>query len=206
MKAVQYSTFGPPEVLKVVTDAPKPKLGQGEVLVKVAASGVNPVDYKLREGKLMRFLVKLPKIPGGELAGVVEEGSTKFAKGDKVFANVDALRQDGSTSEYVRVAESNLVKVPPSITLEEASGIPLAGVTAWQALDSAKVKEGSRVLIQAGAGGVGTLAIQLAKARKAIVATTTSTRNVEFVKSLGADEVVDYTKENFVDVYKDNPF
>lgn len=194
MRAAIYRSFGPAaSVLKIET-VPLPVCEAGQVLVKVASSGVNPLDYKLRQGIKPAFLTKFPRVPGGDFAGIVAQAdaNSKFKAGDKVFAMCDAMNS-GSAAEYVVAPDSNLVKIPPNVSFDEAAGIPIAGMTAWQALEKSMPLKGKQVLIHAGAGGVGSFAIQIAKAQGAIVTTTCSARNVDFVtKTLGADHAVDY--------------
>lgn len=209
---IQYSRHGDSSVLEHIADAPVPQLKKGQVLVANKAAAVNPVDYKLRQGfgALLDKLAgpKLPAIPGGDVAGVVEsapEGSA-FKPGDRVFALLSLDTNFGGYASKVPVPERALALIPEGLSFEQAACLPLAGLTAWQALEVAAVKAGDRVLVHAGAGGVGSLAVQLAKARGAWVAATCSGRNVEFVQELGADEVVDYTSEAFDQRFKDQPF
>lgn len=196
MKALVLTRYGGPEAAEL-RDVARPSPGPGEVLVKVAASALNPVDFKIREGKLKPVLrIDLPAIMGNELAGtVVETGSgvTRFAVGDRVFARTakDAM---GAFAEYAVVAESLLAAIPDSLDFARAAAIPLAGLTALQALrDEAALGPGSRVFIPGGAGGVGTFAIQIAKWLGAEVVTTASPRGRDLVERLGADTVIDYT-------------
>lgn len=200
MKAVRIHSYGGPEVL-AFEDAPRPIPGSGEVLVRVLAAGVNPVDWKIREGLLKDSLqYKFPFIPGWDLSGVVEEAGpavTRFKPSDEVFSRPD-IGRDGAYAEFTVVDASLLAKKPRSIDHIHAAGIPLAAMTGWQALiDTARLKRGQRVLIHAGAGGVGSFAVQFAKWKDAHVIATCSTANVDFVKELGADEVVDYRQTDF---------
>ncbi|EIE23993.1 alcohol dehydrogenase [Coccomyxa subellipsoidea C-169] len=210
MEAIVFDTFGPPSVLKLV-QYPKPRPRKGEVLVKIHAAGVNPVDYKIRKGEMMKFIISKPKIPGGDLSGVVENApaESKWNPGQKVFALTKGFQpwnKDGTYAGYYAVKEEDLAAPPATMSFDEAGAMPLAALTAFQSLEAAGVKEGQRVLIHAGAGGVGTFAIQLAKARGAHVITTAGPRNLEFVtKELGADEVIEYTTQRFEDVLKSNP-
>lgn len=196
MKALVLTRYGGPGAAEL-RDVARPSPGPGEVLVKVAASALNPVDFKIREGKLKPVLrIDLPAVMGNELAGtVVETGSgvTRFAVGDRVFARTakDAM---GAFAEYAVVAESLLAAIPDSLDFAGAAAIPLAGLTALQALrDEAALGPGSRVFIPGGAGGVGTFAIQIAKWLGAEVVTTASPRGRVLVERLGADTVIDYT-------------
>lgn len=206
MKAVAMHAYGGPEVLKY-EDAARPDPATGEVLVRVHAAAVNPVDWKVRAGHLRGFLnYSLPLIPGWDLSGVVEAtgaGVTDWKQGDAVYARPD-LRRNGAYAEYIAVKASELGYKPRSIDHVQASAIPLACLTAWQALfDAGGLKAGQRVLIHAAAGGVGTFAVQLAKWKGAHVVGTASERNHAFLRELGADEVIDYTKTNFEEVVRD---
>ncbi len=179
---------------------PAPVPGQGQVLVEVHAAGVNPLDFKTRNGKL-RVLRRyaLPVVMGNELAGRVLEvgpGVTRFSPGEEVFARV-AHADLGAFAELAVVHESHVARKPSNMTMTEAAAVPLAALTAWQCLDMLDVVPGTRLLVHAGVGGVGSFAVQLAKARGARVITTCSGRNVELAQSLGADEVIDYTQERF---------
>ena len=206
MKAVAMHAYGGPEVLKY-EDAARPDPATGEVLVRVHAAAVNPVDWKVRAGHLRGFLnYSLPLIPGWDLSGVVDAtgaGVTDWKQGDAVYARPD-LRRNGAYAEYIAVRASELGHKPRSIDHVQASAIPLACLTAWQALfDAGGLKAGQRVLIHAAAGGVGTFAVQLAKWKGAHVVGTASGRNHAFLRELGADEVIDYTKTNFEEVVRD---
>lgn len=206
MKAVEMYVYGGPEVLKY-EDTARPDPATGEVLVRVHAAAVNPVDWKVRAGHLRGFLnYSLPLIPGWDLSGVVEAtgaGVTDWKQGDAVYARPD-LRRNGAYAEYIAVRASELGHKPRSIDHVQASAIPLACLTAWQALfDAGGLKAGQRVLIHAAAGGVGTFAVQLAKWKGAHVVGTASERNHAFLRELGADEVIDYTKTNFEEVVRD---
>jgi len=206
MKAVAMHAYGGPEVLKY-EDAARPDPATGEVLVRVHAAAVNPVDWKVRAGHLRGFLnYSLPLIPGWDLSGVVDAtgaGVTDWKQVDAVYARPD-LRRNGAYAEYIAVRASELGHKPRSIDHVQASAIPLACLTAWQALfDAGGLKAGQRVLIHAAAGGVGTFAVQLAKWKGAHVVGTASERNHAFLRELGADEVIDYTKTNFEEVVRD---
>lgn len=198
MKAVVAVKYGGPDALAVVERA-APVPGPRDVLIAVRAASLNPLDAKIRAGKVKLVLpLKPPVLLGSDVAGVViAKGAevTRFAVGDEVYARLEKMRM-GGLAEQVAADESVVAKKPASLTFEEAASLPLVALTSLQALrDVAKLHEGQRVLIQAGAGGVGTIAIQIAKILGVRVATTTSTKNVELVKSLGADEVIDYTKQ-----------
>ena len=204
MKAIVYRTLGGPEVLKY-EDAPRPSPREGELLVRVRAAGVNPVDAKVRSGDVGSG-GQLPAIPGYDLAGVVEEsgpGATRFKKGDEVFADLH-LRRAGAYAQFALVKEDEVAAKPRQASFEEAAAVPLAALTAWQALvETAKLEPGQTVLIHGGSGGVGSFAIQIAKARGAKVIATASTRNQQTLKDLGADQAIDYTTTKFEDVAKE---
>ncbi|MEZ2391413.1 NADP-dependent oxidoreductase [bacterium RCC_150] len=199
MLAYVLTGYGGPEMMEL-QDVPKPVPGPGEILVKVFAAGLNPVDYKQREGSI-RVITRpsLPIIAGNELSGIVEAvgpGVRRFATGDRVFARVNKERL-GAFAEHAVVEEEFVALMPRTLSYAEAASIPLAGLTALQALrDELHVQPGTRLFISGGAGGVGTLAIQLAKYFGAEVTTTASPRGETLVRRLGADAVVDYTKDN----------
>lgn len=206
MKAFVADRYEKKSALRLA-DMPVPALRDDEVLIEVHAAGVNQLDFKLRDGEFKLILpYRLPLILGHDVAGVVVKAgpqARKFKLGDEVYARLDDFRI-GSFAEFVPVRESSLALKPRGLTMEEAASIPLVGLTAWQALiERAKLKSGQKVFIQAGSGGVGTFAIQLAKHLGASVATTTSTANVALVKSLGADVVVDYKTQDFGEVLRD---
>ena len=206
MKAFILDRYGKKSALRLA-DMPTPELRDDEVLVQVHAAGVNLVDSKIRDGefKLIRPYT-LPLILGHDVAGeVVKVGQhvRLFKPGDMVYARPDDFRI-GTFAEFVPVKDASLALKPKDLTMEEAASIPLVALTVWQALvERANLKKGQKVFIQAGSGGVGTFAIQLAKHLGATVATTTSTANVAFVKSLGADVVIDYKTQDFEDVLRD---
>ena len=206
MKAVVVHEYGGPEVLKY-EDAPRPEPKENEILVRVIAAAVNPVDGSIRSGKYAKFFgSKPPFTPGYDVAGVVEKTGAKIDKykpGDAVYAYLD-LDRGGGYAEYTIVTNEEASAKPKSITFAEAAAVPLAALTAWQALiDEAKLDKGQTVLIHGGSGGVGSFAIQIAKARGAKVIATASTQNQDLLKQLGADVAVDYTKQKFEDVAKD---
>lgn len=200
MKAVRIHTYGGRDVLRY-EDAPIPTLKPDDVLVKVRAAAVNPVDWKVREGYLKEVLpVAMPLILGWDVAGEIValgEKVTGWQVGDAVYSRPD-IGRDGSYAEYIAINAAEIAAKPRSLNWRQAAAVPLAALTAWQSLyDFANITAGERVLIHAGAGGVGSFAIQLAKLRGAHVITTASSRNVEFVRALGADEVIDYTQQDF---------
>jgi NADPH:quinone reductase-like Zn-dependent oxidoreductase len=201
MKAVRIPEFGGPEVLRLES-VPIPAPGTGELLVKVAAAGVNPVDYKIRNGKYPAVKQdKLPFVLGRDVAGTVVAcgpSTQHFAKGDTVFAMPGMGR--GGYAEYAVVKVSEAAPKPESLDVIQAGAVPLAALTAWQGLfKHGNLKAGQRVLIHGGSGGVGHFAIQFAKAKGAHVITTVSAPNRDFVRRLGADEVIDYQAQRFED-------
>jgi NADPH:quinone reductase-like Zn-dependent oxidoreductase len=204
MKAVVVNEYGGPEVLKY-EDAPRPEPKENEALVRVIAAGVNPVDALIRSGKYAKFFgTTLPLVPGYDIAGIVEKTGAKVTKlkpGDSIYAYV---LWGGGYAEYAVATEGEATAKPKSLNYIEAAAVPLAALTAWQALiDTAKLSAGQTVLIHGGSGGVGSMAIQIAKARGAKVIATASTANQELLKQLGADVTVDYTKTKFEDIAKD---
>jgi NADPH:quinone reductase-like Zn-dependent oxidoreductase len=205
MKAFVLERYGKKRALQLA-EMPMPELRDDEVLVEAHAAGVNLVDSKIRDGEFKLILpYRMPLILGHDVAGKVVKlgrGVRQFKLGDEVYASDDF--RIGTFAELVPVREASLALKPRSLTMEEAASIPLVGLTAWQALIAkANLKKGQKVFIQAGSGGVGTFAIQLAKHMGATVATTTSTANVGLVKSLGADVVIDYKTQDFEDVLRD---
>jgi NADPH:quinone reductase-like Zn-dependent oxidoreductase len=206
MKAVRIHSYGGPEVL-VYEDVPRPKTGSGEVLVRVRAAAINPVDWKIREGLAKeRLHHKLPLILGWDVSGVVEElgrGVKRLKVGDEVYSRPDSAR-GGAYAEFIAIQEPLVALKPKSIDFVHAAGIPLAGMTAWQGLfDAGGLTPRQRVLIHAATGGVGHLAVQLAKWKGAYVIGTASARNHDFLRDLGADEVVDYQAVRFEEAVHD---
>jgi alcohol dehydrogenase len=206
MKAFILDRYGSADHVRA-GDVPDPELREDDVLIQVHAAGVNLLDSKIRNGEFKRILpYRLPLILGHDIAGiVVRVGSQvrRFKPGDEVYARA-ADGRIGAFAEFIATKEDDVAIKPKALTMEEAASIPLVGLTAWQALiERANLTRGQKVLIHAGSGGVGTFAIQLAKHVGATVATTTSTANVALVKSLGADIVIDYKKEDFAHVLQD---
>lgn len=206
MKAFIVKKYGKKETLHF-TDWTEPTISENDVLVQVHSAGVNSLDSLIRNGDFKLFLpYKPPFVNGHDVAGVVTKvGSkvTQFKVGDEVYSRVSDHRI-GTFAEYIAIDEKDVALKPKNISMEEASSIPLIGLTAWQALvEVAKVKKGHKVFIQAGSGGVGTFAIQLAKHLGATVATTTSSANTDWVKSLGADIVIDYKTQDFESILKE---
>jgi len=207
MRAIAIEEFGGPEKLKLV-DLPRPSPGKGEILIKVVAAGVNPVDYKIREGMLEALMPHaFPLIPGWDVAGVVEEqgeGASRFRRGDRVWAYArKPTVQWGCYADYVTLAEENVALMPAKLLFEEAASIPLAALTAYQALFGRPgIETGSKVLVHAASGGVGHFAVQLASNAGAEVIGTAGPANQAFVLEMGAGGSIDYTKEDFADAAK----
>jgi len=206
MKAIVVHEYGGPEVLKY-EDVPRPEPKEDQILVRVIAAGVNPVDGMIRSGMFAKYeKAVFPAILGADIAGVVEKvGSkiTKFKAGDPVFAYA-SLKTGGGYAEYALTTEHEVAPKPKSLTYVEAAAVPVVALTAWQVLiDTAKLSAGQTVLIHGGSGGVGTFSIQIAKARGAKVIATASTANQDLLKELGADMAIDYTKQKFEDIAKD---
>ncbi|MEK1893068.1 MAG: NADP-dependent oxidoreductase [Rhizobium sp.] len=182
-------------------ESPMPELRENDVMVEIHAAGVNALDNKIRDGEFRLILpYRLPLVLGNDVAGVVVRVGAKvrhFKPGDEVYAR-PAQHRIGTFAEYIAIDEADVAMKPNNLTMDEAASIPLVALTAWQALvERANLRNGQKVLIHAGSGGVGTIAIQLAKHLGAYVATTTSTANIALVKSLGADVVIDYKKDDF---------
>lgn len=219
MQAIVYHTYGPPQVLRA-EQLDRPAASGGQLLVRVRAAALNPVDCEIRRGSL-RLLSgwRFPKVPGSDFAGEVVEagaGGPRYRPGERVYGMVPPLR-GGSYAEYLAVEPGKLARMPAGLSFEAAASLPLAALTALQALrDLAHVKAGQRVFIHGGSGGVGTVAIQIAKYLDARVTTTCSYRNLELVHALGADEVIDYTTTDvtgieggydcYFDVYGNMPY
>jgi NADPH:quinone reductase-like Zn-dependent oxidoreductase len=206
MKAVVLHSYGGPEVLQF-EKAPRPEPNDEQILIRIVAASVNPVDLAIRSGKYAEYFhTTLPLIPGMDAAGVVEKVGSKissFKVGDPVYAFF-TLRGEGGYAEFALARESEIAPKPASIDYEQAAAVPAVGSTAWQALvDAAHLQAGQTVLIHGGSGGVGHMAIQIAKARGARVIATASTANQEFLKKIGADQAIDYTKTKFEDAVKD---
>lgn len=205
MRVVTQDRVGGPEVLHVAEQA-VPEPGPGEMLVRVAAAGINPVDLAVRAGAF-QLIGEPPFVLGWDIAGTVEKMGpdvSAFFPGDRVFGLSKFPGQAGAYAEYACVAADEFVRTPKSLPDAEAAALPLAGLTAWQALfDEANLKANDRVLIHSGAGGVGHIAIQIAKAFGAHVTTTVSAGKIDFVRSIGADEVIDYRATDFTEAATD---
>ncbi|MEV0669237.1 NADP-dependent oxidoreductase [Mycobacterium sp. NPDC050441] len=206
MKAFALTRYGKKDNVEAVERA-VPDLRDDDVLVQIHATSVNPLDLKIRNGELKPLLpYKLPIVLGNDLAGIVVKTGPRvmrFAPGDAVYAKPSQDRI-GTFAEYLAVNENDVARKPDTVGMNEAAALPLVSLTAWQALvDKAHVRPGQKVLIHAGSGGLGTIAIQLAKHLGATVATTTSTKNVKWVKELGADIVIDYKTQDFAAELRD---
>jgi NADPH:quinone reductase-like Zn-dependent oxidoreductase len=201
MKAIIINQYGAPSVLKW-REIDKPRLKSKQLLVKVYASSVNPVDWKIRRGDLRFFSGwKFPRPMGADFAGIVEalgQQVTRFQPGDEVYGFVSPLR-GGAYAEYVALPETSVEIKPKNLTFEQAAALPVAGLTALQSLlDLGRIQAGQQVLVNGAAGGVGSFAVQIAKALSAEVTGVCSSKNIEFVQGLGADATVDYTQEDFI--------
>lgn len=206
MKAVRIYAYGDASVLRY-EDAPMPDTAPNDVLVRVVAASVNPVDWKIREGYLKQMLPhQFPLTLGWDVSGVVDaigKNVSRFKVGDAVFSRPD-INRNGTYAEYVAIREDELAHKPQTISYVEAATLPLAGIAAWEAIiTTAKAAAGQRILVHAASGGVGAIAVQLAKSRGAYVIATASEKNRALVKSLGADEVIDYRTQKFEAVVRD---
>lgn len=206
MKAFVLDRYGKKNRLRI-SERPNPDMHENEVLIQVHAAGVNLLDSKIKNGEFKLVLpYRLPLVLGHDVAGVVVDVGSQvrhFKPGDEVYARLDDFRI-GAFAEFVAVKEDSLAIKPKQLTMQEAASIPLVGLTAWQALiEKSNLTKGQKVFIQAGSGGVGTFAIQLAKQIGATVATTTSEANVNWVKDLGADVVIDYKRDDFEKILHD---
>jgi NADPH:quinone reductase-like Zn-dependent oxidoreductase len=205
MRAVVIHGYGGPEVMKI-EQVSRPEPAGDEVLFRVIAASINPVDVAIRKGYLQKLVDGFPIILGMDAAGIVEKVGNKVFKykpGDPVFAFF-TLRDEGGYAEFVRVKEDELALKPATVSFEQAAGAGAAGATAWEALvDTANLQAGQSVLIHGGSGGVGHMAIQIAKARGAKVFATASTANQDFLRQMGADVPIDYTRSKFEDIAKD---
>lgn len=206
MRAFIINRYGKKEKLHL-SKVPQPVVKENDVLVEVHSAGVNLLDSKIKDGEFKLLLpYKPPFTLGHDVAGVIKSIGSKvnrFKVGDEVYAR-PADHRIGTFAEYIAIHEKDVARKPQSLSMDEAASIPLVALTAWQALvERANLKKGQKVFIQAGSGGVGTIAIQLAKHLGATVATTTGASNVEWVKALGADVVIDYKKEDFETILRD---
>ena len=202
MRAVQLVGHGGPEQLKMV-DMPVPAPAAGEVLIRISAASVNPVDWKIRMAE--NLPMKFPVVQGADASGIIVglgAGVDGFRCGDPVVAFLDNAPQ-GGYAEYVAAVVSSVALKPADLTYREAAAYPLVAVTAWQMIEVAKIAKGERVLVQGGSGGVGSMAVQIVKSRGAYVIATASARNQEYLKSIGADETIDYAATAFEQVVHD---
>jgi NADPH:quinone reductase-like Zn-dependent oxidoreductase len=202
MRAARIHAAGGPEALRIES-VPVPVAAAGQVLVRVHYASVNPVDWKLQERGRLPF----PAIPGGDFSGeviAVGSGVTDFACGDLVAGSVDQTERSGSYAEYLTAPTTEIVRKPAAFTMAEAAAYPTVAVAAWRYLiQAADVQRGERVLVQGGAGGTGSVIVQIAKARGAYVIATASSENRDYLQSIGADEVIDYRATRFEDVVHD---
>jgi NADPH:quinone reductase-like Zn-dependent oxidoreductase len=202
MKAIVINSYGSSEVLEEVS-IDIPKVGRKQLLVEVHAAGVNPLDWKIRKG-MMKLLTrkKFPKILGSDIAGIVKktgEGVKQFKNGDEVFAMINTIFNQGGYAEYAVIDEKNACKKPRNLSFIDAGGVPCAAITALQVLcNKVNLKKGQLILINGASGGVGTFSVQIAKILGARVTGVCSGQNIELVASLGADDVIDYTKSDFI--------
>ena len=206
MKQLFITGYGKIEDNILLQDHSKPNVGVNEVLIEINSAGVNPIDYKIIQGILKRIKkLSFPAPIGFDVSGiVVEKGEdvTGFEIGDEIYSRVPTDKP-GTFAEYIAIDSNVVAKKPANISFEKASGIPLVGLTTIQGFALATIKKGDKVLIHAGSGGIGSFAIQYAKSKGAFVYTTTSTKNIHWVKELGADLVIDYKKENYLNIVKD---
>lgn len=203
MKAAIISDYGDASVIKI-EEVEKPAAGDGQVLIKVHAASINPFDSKLRSG-VIPMIKKFPFVLGGDVAGEVVEagkGVTGLVAGDKVYGQAAGVAgNSGSFAEYAATKADQVAKMPANLDFAQAASLPLVGVSAWQALvEHVGLLAGQKIFIHGGAGGIGSLAIQIAKGIGAHVATTATGEGIDFVKSLGADEVIDYKKQDFAQI------
>ncbi len=208
MKAIQINKYGGSDVFEI-NDIPKPSTGKKQVLVEVHASSINPVDWKLRAGYLKEWMpIQFPAVLGGDYAGIVVEvgeGVSEFKLADEIYGSAIILNGgSGAYAEFTAANVANSSHRPKSVSFEDAAALPLVGSSAIQALEEhIKLQSGQKILIHGGAGGIGHVAIQLAKALGAYVTTTVSSDDMQFVKDIGADEVVDYKTQKFEEIVKD---
>ncbi|PFL15689.1 NADPH:quinone reductase [Bacillus cereus] len=204
MRAMVIDKYG--KVPMRMTEMPTPEINEYEVLAEIHAASINPIDFKIRDGKVKLLLkYKMPLILGNDFSGVIVKVGTKvtqFKVGDEIYAR-PRKNKIGTFAEYIAIHEDDIALKPKNLTFEEAASIPLVGLTSYQALhDIMQLQKGQKILIHAGSGGVGTFAIQLAKIMGATVATTASEAGENLVKSLGADEIINYKTEKFEDILK----
>jgi alcohol dehydrogenase len=210
MKAIQIKKYGSNDVVEINETASAPSLSSGKILVNIRASGVNPVDWKIREGYMQQIMpLQFPSTLGMDFSGVVkqveEDAHSDFKQGDEVYGQASIFSGgSGAFAELALASKDSIAHKPKTLNYLEAAALPLVGVSAWQALvEHIGLSKDKKVLVQGGAGGIGSIAIQLAKHLGAFVATTVSTDDKQFVLELGADQVIDYKTENFEDIVHD---
>ena len=210
MKAIQIKKYGSNDVVEVNETASAPSLSSGKILVDIKASGVNPVDWKIREGYMQQIMpLQFPSTLGMDFSGVVKQvegdAHSDFKQGDEVYGQASIFSGgSGAFAELALASKDSIAHKPKTLNYLEAAALPLVGVSVWQALvEHIRLSKGKEVLVQGGAGGIGSIAIQLAKHLGAFVATTVSTDDKQFVQELGADQVIDYKTENFEDIVHD---
>ena len=213
MKSIQIKRYGGNDVVEVNKTASVPNISSGKVLVNVKASGVNPVDWKIREGYMQQIIqLQFPSTLGMDFSGIVEQigevnsdAPADFKQGDEVYGQASiSSGGSGTFAELVLANKDSIAHKPKTLNHIEAAGLPLVGVSAWQALvENIGLSKDQKILIHGGAGGIGSIAIQLAKHLGAYVATTVSMDDKQFVQELGADQIIDYKKENFEDILQD---
>lgn len=210
MKMAQMKGYGSSEVIEINANAPAPNdPSAGKVLVKINAAGVNPIDWKIREGYMQQMIpLQFPSPLGMDFSGIVKrvgQGVSGFSEGDEVYGQASILGGgSGAFAEFALANAGTIARKPKSLNHEEAAGLPLVGASAWQALvETIGLRTGQKILIHGGAGGIGSIAIQLAKQLGANTATTVSTNDKQFAKELGADEVIDYKAQKFEDVVQE---
>lgn len=207
MKAAQINEYGDPSVIKI-NEVETPQIEPNKVLVEVHASSINPFDGKLRAGMMKDFIpLKFPVTLGGDIAGVITEvgqGVTDFAVGDKVYGQAAAMNNSGAFAEFAATSAEQIATMPRNLDFKQAASLPLVGVSALQALtEHIKLQKGQKLFIAGGSGGIGTIAIQIAKHIGAYVATTVPPEGIEAAEQLGADEVIDYTSQDFAEILRD---
>ncbi len=206
MKAAQINEYGGSEVVKINKNAPEPTVTQGHLLIEVHAAGVNPIDWKIREGYMQQMVpLKFPATLGGDFSGIVVEvgeSVSGYKKGDEIYGQASITRGgSGSFAEFALADANTIAHKPLKTNYVEAAALPLTGASAWQALvDHMGLSRGKKILIHGGAGGIGSIAIQLARHLGAYVATTVSAKDMQYAKELGADEVIDYKNQSFEDM------
>jgi len=208
MKAAIINEYGSSDVIEIAQDWPDPVVSDGKVVVKVHAASINPIDYKIRAGYLKAFMpIQFPKILCLDVAGVITEvgdGVVDLKVGDEVYGQANFFEGGGSMAEQTTANATSLAPKPSNTSFPEAAALPLTAISAYQALvDNMNLKAGQKLLIHGGAGGIGSIAIQLGKHIGAYVATTVTSKDIDFVNSLGVDQVIDYKSQDFAEVISD---